>query len=210
MQTEARTPDRSGASEGASAHEVKQAGRDAARAAVDAGREAREGAMEVRDAVTEGAREVAERAQARVGDLIEGQKDRLCDEVQALGRALGKAADDLGEEGFGNAATLARRGSSGLDRVARRLDERDLGGLAADAEDFGRSDPYAFLAGAMALGFVASRFFKAGADGARARRSSGGNGAAADLGAARRVPSRRGADAAMSADPMSSEPMPRS
>jgi hypothetical protein len=72
------------------------------------------------------------------------------------------------------ARTLVTQAAHGGHRAADYLDERGLGGLAADLEGFARRRPAAFLGGAMLAGFAVGRMAKAGrsADGSAVRSSA--------------------------------------
>lgn len=119
--------------------------------------------------------DAASQAVERSKSFLSGQIDQRSTHV---GRAISATADDLRQVGdemrrsgsIGSAAALADRGAEFIDRIGRYLQDADSDRLIADIESFGRQRPWAVAAGALLVGFAASRVLKASS----ARRYRGG------------------------------------
>lgn len=126
---------------------------------LDLNEELRNDAEEVKrftDDQTKRAREVAT-------NLAEKEKNFAARQMRGIANALQKVGAEL--EGAEQEAVgqYARKLGNSLQELARDLKDRDLGELAATAEDFGRRQPVAFLSMAALAGFAASRFLTASA-----------------------------------------------
>jgi len=75
---------------------------------------------------------------------------------------LQKAAHDVTATVTGQADVLADWAADGLERVSSTLRNKDLDGMLRDVQSFARQQPVAFFAAAVAAGFLATRFLKAG------------------------------------------------
>lgn len=97
-----------------------------------------------------------------VEDYAAEQKQRAAAGLDTVATAIDSAADELGEDG--DKAMIARYAhdlASGIRTVSSRVNERSVGDLVHDVEDFGRAQPAVFLGAAALLGFAASRFLSA-------------------------------------------------
>ncbi|MCW3025137.1 MAG: hypothetical protein JWM29_569 [Solirubrobacterales bacterium] len=118
------------------------------------------------------ASEVAEQAQERAQHAAGQMQDKLREQLDQRSsqaatqiteqasdlRSVGESLRGQGKEGPANAADQLARYA---EKVGGYLSENDSHALLADAEDFGRRQPWAIAAGGLALGFAASRFLKA-------------------------------------------------
>jgi hypothetical protein len=96
------------------------------------------------------------------------------------GRRVGGLASDartvgaqLREQGKDRPAKLADQAADRAERLGSYLTESDADRILDDIEDLGRRQPWAVLAGGVAVGFVASRFLKASAGTRYEQRSRG-------------------------------------
>jgi ElaB/YqjD/DUF883 family membrane-anchored ribosome-binding protein len=96
--------------------------------------------------------EVTEKAKSFAAE----QKDVAGDQLGSVADAISKVANELQEQPViaGYASDLA----GGIKRVSETVKNRNVDELLAMAEDFGRTQPVAFLGAAALAGFVASRF----------------------------------------------------
>src|SRR5438445_2145380 len=115
--------------------------------------------------VAEQAQEKAHQAAGQVQDKLREQLDQRSSEVatqiteQASDlHAVGESLREQGKEGPAKAADQLARYA---EKAGSYLREKDSNAMLADAEDFGRRQPWAIAAGGLALGFAASRFLKA-------------------------------------------------
>jgi hypothetical protein len=72
-------------------------------------------------------------------------------------RAVGES---LREQGKDQPATLAEQAADRAERLGSYLKDSDADRILGDVEDFGRRQPWAVIAGGVAIGLVASRFLK--------------------------------------------------
>jgi hypothetical protein len=86
------------------------------------------------------------------------------------GQRVGGLASDvrtvgaqLREQGKDRPAKLADQAADRAERLGSYLTESDADRILGDIEDLGRRQPWAVLAGGVAVGFVASRLLKASA-----------------------------------------------
>lgn len=109
----------------------------------------------------------AEKAKSFAGE----HKDIAASQITGLAAAVSKVATEL-EGDQATTARYARDLANGLDRFGKTVEGKSVDDLMGMAQQFGRSQPLAFLGAAALAGFVASRF--AGATAHRAAQSSQG------------------------------------
>lgn len=126
--------------------------------------EAREGARSTMEQAKEQVARAAHEAETRTRSMIESQKGAAADSVHNVADALRKTAHQLDDQNQRMAGQLTNWAAEGLDRFSQSLRERDLGALLNQAEDVARRQPAVFIGGAVALGFVVSRFLKSSAE----------------------------------------------
>lgn len=111
------------------------------------------------------AADLAHGAKEQVRAQYDEKKDMAVGELGTLASSLRRVVDDLGSSHPNNmsgkvVSTLADR----LESFSQTLEGKDLDNVVTDVERFARRNPAAFLGGAVALGFIASRFLKSSAD----------------------------------------------
>jgi hypothetical protein len=116
--------------------------------------------QQIRDTAANLAQGAKEQARAQYDE----RKGAAVGELGTLASSLRRVVDELGQSNPNNmsgkvVATLADR----LESFSRSLDGKDLDRVVTDVERFARRNPAAFLGGAVALGFIASRFLKSSA-----------------------------------------------
>ena len=127
---------------------------------------------QVKDRVENQVREKAQVAQDKARGAVGQARGRLSEQVdqrstQAGERIAGTAsdvrsiADELRIQGKDAPANLAEQVASQADRVGDYLKGASGDRILRDVEDFARRQPMLVAAGALALGFAASRFLKA-------------------------------------------------
>jgi hypothetical protein len=127
-------------------------------------REVGELAGEVRD---EAAR-LAEAARDEVGDLAERRKQETAEKLSNLAAALRDAARRLEQRDRGGLVTYADHWAAQVEKASSYLREHELSDLVHDFEGFARRRPELFLGGTFVAGVLAARFLKS--SGARGRR----------------------------------------
>ena len=132
-----------------------------------AGAEASDRGASVRsplDILRAGRDQALEEAKAAVVDVAEAQRRRAVDTLGGLAQALHKTAKEIDSENE-IMARYTEIAAERLDNATRYLRQTRLGDLVEGAEDFARRQPWWFIGGAVAAGFVAARVFKASENG---------------------------------------------
>lgn len=102
-------------------------------------------------------------AESRVKETIEGQKNFAAHQVGGIATALEKVGAELETSDQRQVGRYAREIGRSVQGLAQEIEGKDLGEVAAMAEDFGRRQPLAFLGVAALAGLAASRFLTASA-----------------------------------------------
>jgi len=122
----------------------------------------------------EQAREKVQEASGQAKDRIREQVDQRSTQAGERVTAAAQDARSVGQElrrqGKEQPARLADQAADKAQRLGGYLQESDADRMLRDVEELGRRQPWAVVAGGIALGFVASRFLKASSR----RRYSGG------------------------------------
>ncbi|BFU41887.1 hypothetical protein [Krasilnikovia sp. MM14-A1004] len=148
----------SGSSTEGQAKQVAQAGTEAARQA----------AGEVKDTAKDQAQRVAAEATAQTRNLASEVRDRLGEQARSqndrLVGTIRQTADQLdemrGDRADSPAATVVSRVADSGRQFADYLDRHGPEGVLQEVQDFARRRPGAFLAAALAAGFVVGRLGK--------------------------------------------------
>lgn len=130
---------------------------------------ARNVAAETRGEAERIAREATEAGR----DIMDRQRASVASELDGIVKALKKTADALHDEHQDSIADYTKRAADGLSRFAHDLRDKDLGTLVHRVNDYARRQPAVFLGGAVATGFLLSRFLKSGKSGYAASSSVG-------------------------------------
>jgi hypothetical protein len=104
--------------------------------------------------------ELAAEAGAKAKSLAEEQKNALAEQLGGVVEALRTSARQLRQQDQSSAARYAEWAADGLGGLSRNLQRKDFGSLVSEAERYARRQPAVFLGGAIAAGFVLSRFLK--------------------------------------------------
>ncbi|WDZ81867.1 nutrient deprivation-induced protein (plasmid) [Ensifer adhaerens] len=116
--------------------------------------EGRGGESPRRDDQTSQAKEAAARA-------VEHEKNALARQLRGLAGAMEKVGSELRQSEQPALGRYTQQIGSSIGRLAHDCEDRELGEIAAMAEDFGRKQPLAFLGMAAIAGLAASRFLSA-------------------------------------------------
>jgi hypothetical protein len=117
------------------------------------------------DQAKEKATEQAQQVKGQASSMLRSQvAERSTDAGQRVG---GFASDtrsisqELRKQGKDQPAKLAEQAAERAERLGDYLKRSDADRILGDVEDFGRRQPWAVIAGGLALGIAASRFLKA-------------------------------------------------
>ena len=132
--------------------------------AEDAQATAQDAAAKVQDqaqAAMEQAQAAVSQTQDRVRQQIDLRSTQAGEQISTQAADLRSVGDALREKGQDGPAQMADRLAGYAEQAGSYLSEKDVDTILSDAEDLGRRRPGAVAAGALALGFAASRFLKA-------------------------------------------------
>ncbi|GAA1038383.1 hypothetical protein GCM10009557_54210 [Virgisporangium ochraceum] len=161
QETYARAPSYSGA------HEANDTSSKAAVAAETAKETVKDEAGNVGDNAKEQAgavvgeargqvRRLASQAKDQATDRVRGQHNQLVDRLRGISDEFAEMGGDGSSPGRALVGDLGQRGQ----RVADYLSDRGPEGLVSELTDFARRRPFAFIAGAVAAGFLVGRLGK--------------------------------------------------
>ncbi|MEA2467649.1 MAG: hypothetical protein QOJ57_1775 [Thermoleophilaceae bacterium] len=144
---------------------------------------------EVTDQAKEKAQEAAGEAKGRVREQVDQRSTDAGQQVSTTAGDLRSVGEELRKQGKDTPAKLAEQAAERTERLGSYLTESDADRILHDVEDFARRQPWAVVAGGLALGFAASRFMKASSSQRYQQRSTGRDPATPQLPAARPAPS---------------------
>lgn len=117
-----------------------------------------------RDALKERARDSAEdvkgAAQHKAARLFDNQKTAAAEQTHKVSQVLHKMGDEFDQQQQTTFSRWANQLASQTDRVSDQLRHQDLQHLLHDAGAYSRREPMLFMGGAIAAGFVVSRFLR--------------------------------------------------
>jgi hypothetical protein len=109
----------------------------------------------------EKAQQAAGQAQAKLREQVDQRSTQLAEQVHQQATDLRSVSEALRDQGKDRPGEVVGRLAGYAEQAASYLRDKDAEGMLGDAEDFGRQKPAAVAAGALVLGFAASRFLKA-------------------------------------------------
>jgi len=112
-----------------------------------------------KDAVKEG----ADKAIQKVHEAVSEQTGFAARQIGGFATALQKVGAELENGDQAEVGRYAKQIGDSVKAIAKNMEGKDLGEIAGRAEDFGRTQPLAFLGIAALAGLAASRFLTASA-----------------------------------------------
>jgi hypothetical protein len=152
------------------------------------GDQVKDKATEVAGQAQEKAQQAAGQAREQVRTQIDQRSTDAGQKVSEQGSDLRAVGDQLREQGKDGPAKLADQAAHHVERAGSWLSESDAVKILHDVEDAARQNPWAVVAGGIALGFAASRFLKASSSDRYQARTGGGTTTAPARPALPRVP----------------------
>ena len=107
------------------------------------------------------AQEGAQQAKRTVRDQVDQRSTEAGQRVSTTAQDIRSVGDELRNQGKDQPAKLADQAAERAEKLSEYLTRSDGDTILRDVEDFGRRQPWAVIAGGIALGFAASRFLKA-------------------------------------------------
>jgi hypothetical protein len=109
----------------------------------------------------EQAQQAAGQAKGALRSQVDQRSTQAGEQIGGVASDVRSVGDQLREQGKDKPAKLADQAAERAEQVGNYLRDSDADRILGDVEDFGRRQPWAVLAGGLALGFAASRFLKA-------------------------------------------------
>ncbi len=135
------------------------------------------------------ATEAAEQVQAQAVQLVDQvrqqvvsqlttQKERAAGGLETAALVIRQASEHVRQQGHAPVAGYIENASERVAGVAEVLREREVPQLAAETQELARRRPGLFLGGGLALGFLATRFFKSSSQPVQRKETTGHGGTA--------------------------------
>jgi hypothetical protein len=102
-----------------------------------------------------------DRAREQVRDQVSQRSTQAGERVSSAAGDVRSVAEELRRQGKDSPARYAEQAADRAERLGDYLHQADGDRILRDVEDFGRRNPWAVVAGGLALGFMASRLLKA-------------------------------------------------
>jgi hypothetical protein len=118
-------------------------------------------AQQAKEQAKDKAQEAAGQARRGLRDQVDARSTEAGDRVGGVASDVRSVADELRRQGKDQPAKLAEQAAQRAESLGDYLRRADGDTILSDVEDFGRRQPWAVIAGGLALGFAASRFLKA-------------------------------------------------
>ncbi|HEX3279392.1 MAG TPA: hypothetical protein VHR40_12785 [Thermoleophilaceae bacterium] len=116
---------------------------------------------EAKEQAKQKVQEASGQARDRVREQVDQRSTQAGERVASAAQDARSVGEELRRQGKDQPARLADQAADRAERLGSYLQESDADRILHDVEDLGRKQPWAVVAGGLALGFVASRFLKA-------------------------------------------------
>jgi ElaB/YqjD/DUF883 family membrane-anchored ribosome-binding protein len=123
--------------------------------------QAKDQVEDVKGQAQEKMQEASGQAKDRVREQVDQRSTQAGERVSSAAQDARSVGEELRRQGKDRPARLADQAADRTERLGSYLQESDADRILRDVEDLGRKQPWALVAGGLALGFVASRFVKA-------------------------------------------------
>jgi hypothetical protein len=118
-------------------------------------------AQQAKEKAQETAQQAAGQAKGRIREQVDQRSTEAGERVSGVAQDVRSVGEELRRQGKGQPAKLADQAAQRAESLGSYLTRSDGDTILRDVEDFGRRQPWAVIAGGLALGFAASRFLKA-------------------------------------------------
>jgi hypothetical protein len=115
------------------------------------------------DQLKSDAKQLGTTASNRLHSELDARKGPAATQVRSLSSAIGQAGEGLDEGAPQWLRSAFQQGAQKAQMFADSLEQKDSRQIMSDIQDMARRSPGTFIAACAALGFAASRIFKAGA-----------------------------------------------
>jgi hypothetical protein len=124
-------------------------------------KDAQNGAEGVKEQAQQKVQEASGQARDRVREQLDQRSTQAGERVASAAQDARSVGEELRRQGKDQPARLADQAADRAERLGSYLQESNADRILRDVEELGRKQPWALVAGGLALGFVASRFLKA-------------------------------------------------
>ncbi|XQU09284.1 hypothetical protein P4544_05870 [Halomonas sp. LY9] len=104
--------------------------------------------------------EIKDAAREQAESVFERQRDNAANHTHTLGTVLNNAADEFDRQQQPFCSEQARKLAGHTERFSQHMRDKDLHSLCRSVEDYGRREPAMFIGGAIAAGFLVTRFLR--------------------------------------------------
>jgi hypothetical protein len=125
------------------------------------GDQAQQAAADVQEKGKEKAQEVTAQAKSKLREQVDQRSTQAGQQVRGTAADVRTVAEEFRRQGKDGPARFAEQAADRVERAGGWLEDSDGDRILRDVEDFGRRNPWAVVAGGLALGFLASRLLKA-------------------------------------------------
>jgi hypothetical protein len=116
---------------------------------------------QAKEQAKEKAQEGAQQAKRTVSQQVDQRSTQAGERVGSTASDIRSVSEELRKQGKDQPAKLAEQAAQRAESLGDYLTRSDGDAILRDVEDFGRRQPWAVIAGGVALGFAASRFLMA-------------------------------------------------
>ena len=116
---------------------------------------------DVKSKAREAVSQAKDRATEKIESRISDSKTRAAETLNGVASTLMSSSAQLRDQNQAGASRAIERAAEGVERFASYLQETNVDEVVDQVHEFARRQPAAFIGGAFALGFLASRFIKA-------------------------------------------------
>lgn len=134
--------------------------------------QAQDKAQEVKEQARQQAQQAAGQAKGRISGEVDRRSTHAGEQVSQQASDLRAVGEKLRGEGKEGPAKVADQVADRAERIGGYLTRSDGDTILQDVEDVARRQPWAVMAGGLALGFLASRILKASSSERYERRSA--------------------------------------
>ena len=118
-------------------------------------------AKEVASQAQDKVKEAGDQARGRIGQELDRRSTEVGERVGGTAGDARSVAEELRKQGKDTPAGYVEQAADRAERLGGYLQRSDGDAMLRDVEDFARRNPWAIVAGGLALGFAASRMLKA-------------------------------------------------
>jgi ElaB/YqjD/DUF883 family membrane-anchored ribosome-binding protein len=118
-------------------------------------------AGEAKEQVQEKTKEGLGQARDKMREQVDQRSTQAGEQVRSTAGDVRTVADELRKQGKDAPARYAEQAADRAERLGGYLHDADGDQILRDVEDYARKNPWAVVAGGVALGFMASRLLKA-------------------------------------------------